>query len=446
MARPFFKILLIEDNPGDAELVKCMLGNVGDATFQIHWEQALLPALDRLARGDMDLVLLDVSLPDAHDLDGLNAIHTHAPSLPVVLVTGWDSDSLALRAVQGGAQDYMVKGKLEGAALGRALQRAIVRQRAQMGASTADSAQPRAMVVGLLGAKGGVGNTTIACHLAGEFYRQTGGKVLLMDLDRTANAIAFLMNAKGAYSILDASADILRLDRDMWLKLVASGGPGVDILQSAGPACQEAQYPTVERIRFIIRFVRTLYQFIVIDMGRLSPFSAKIAEEVTRLYLTTTCDVLGLYEAKGVAHALTESGFNPDQLALVINQATRLPTFSDSELEKMLGVRVEATLPETRGDFAEAGLAGKRLGESRTFQKRVAQFAAGIAGMEKNAASPKTSLSIRLLSRLRGAIPAPVAVPRRDVSQARSSWTPQASEGHESAPSGLTMSTNQRPD
>jgi hypothetical protein len=147
-----------------------------------------------------------------------------------------------------------------------------------------------------------------------------------------------------------------------------------------------------------------------------------------------------------VAHALTESGFNPDQLALVINQATRLPTFSDSELEKMLGVRVEATLPETRGDFAEAGLAGKRLGESRTFQKRVAQFAAGIAGMEKNAASPKTSLSIRLLSRLRGAIPAPVAVPRRDVSQARSSWTPQASEGHESAPSGLTMSTNQRPD
>ena len=103
MAPPLFKILLIEDNPGDAELVKDMLASAGDATFQVHWAQALLPGLDRLARGDMDLVLLDVSLPDAHDLDGLTAVRIQAPDIPVVLLTGWDSESLALRAVQGGA-------------------------------------------------------------------------------------------------------------------------------------------------------------------------------------------------------------------------------------------------------------------------------------------------------------------------------------------------------
>jgi Flp pilus assembly CpaE family ATPase len=176
----------------------------------------------------------------------------------------------------------------------------------------------------------------------------------------------------------------------------------VDIIQSAGPACQEAQRPTAERIRFIIRFVRTLYRFIVIDMGRLNPFSAKVAEEATRLYLVTTSDVLGLNEAKGVAHALSQAGFNPDQLALLINQASRRPTFSSSELEKMLGVRVEATLPESRGDFAEASLAGKRLGESRAFQKHIAQFAATIAGVERNAPAPKPRFSF-LPGVLRGA-------------------------------------------
>src|ERR1035437_4166634 len=106
LAQPVFRVLLIEDNRGDAELVKDMLADATDAKFQVHWAEALLPGLDRLARGDIDLVLLDVSLPDSHGLEGLNAIRILSPDLPVVLLTGWDNESLALRAVQSGAQDY----------------------------------------------------------------------------------------------------------------------------------------------------------------------------------------------------------------------------------------------------------------------------------------------------------------------------------------------------
>jgi Flp pilus assembly CpaE family ATPase len=216
-----------------------------------------------------------------------------------------------------------------------------------------------------------------------------------MDLDWAANAIAFLMNAKGSYTILDASNDILRLDQDLWAKLVTSGGNGVDIIQSAGLACQEEQRPKAERVRFVIRFVRPLYRFVVIDMGRLSPFSARVAAEVSRLYLITTCDVLGLNEAKETAHALCQTGFNPDQVALVLNQAPKRSTFSNSELEKILGVRVEIMLPETRADFSDASLDGKRLGESRVFQKHIAQFAASIAGVDvdKDAQPPKNRFS-----------------------------------------------------
>lgn len=389
LSQPVFRVLLIEDNPGDAELVKDMLADAGEAKFQVHWAEALLPGLDRLARGDIDIVLLDVSLPDSHDLDGLNAIRIQAPSLPVVLLTGWDSESLALRAVQSGAQDYLGKGKLEGAVLARTLQRAIVRQQTQTAASPAEPGQERAVVVGLLGAKGGVGTTTIACHLGKELKRQTGGRVLLMDLDAAANAIAFLMNAEGPYSILNASEDVLRLDRDLWAKLVASGTDGVDIIQSGGPACREEQRPRAERVRFVLRFVRSLYQFIVIDMGRLSPFSAKIAEDASRLLLISTFDVLGLHEAKGTAHALGQAGFNHDQLALVLNQASQRPAFTDSELEKILGVRVETVLPDARKDFAHASLDGKRLGESHAFQQQVAQLAARIVDPAKDTQPPK---------------------------------------------------------
>ena len=391
--QPVFCVLLIEDNPGDAELVKDMLASASDAVFQVHWANALLPGLDRLGRGDIDLVLLDVSLPDSHGLDGLNAIRVLSPDLPVVLLTGWDSESMALRAVQSGAQDYLVKGKLEGAALARTLQHAIVRQRTRAASSPTDPRYESATVVGLLGVKGGVGTTTIACHLGRELKRQTGGRVLLMDLDGAANSIAFLMNVKGAYTILDASNDILRLDQDRWAKLVASGSDEVDIIQSAGLACQEEQRPKAERLRFVIRFVRSVYQFVVIDMGRLSPFSARVAEEVDRLHLVSTCDVLGLNEAKGTAQALCQAGFDRDRLPLVLNQGPKPPIFSIGELEKILGLRVEILLPETRGDFSDASRDGKRLGESRAFQKHVAQFAARIAGVEKDTQPPKPRFS-----------------------------------------------------
>ena len=63
MPQPVLRVLLIEDNPGDAELVKETLADAGG--FQVHCASALLPGLDRVARGDIDLVLLDLNLPDA---------------------------------------------------------------------------------------------------------------------------------------------------------------------------------------------------------------------------------------------------------------------------------------------------------------------------------------------------------------------------------------------
>jgi Flp pilus assembly CpaE family ATPase len=393
MVETALNILLIEDNPGDAELVKETLMDAGGAAFKVHCADALLPGLDRLARGDIDLVLLDLSLPDSRGLDGLNAIRIHAPSIPVVLLTGLDSESVALQAVQSGAQDYLVKGTLQGSSLARALQHAMVRQRTQFSAAQADPRQERATVVGLMGAKGGVGTTTVACHLGRELKRQTGGAVLLMDLDGAANPISFLMNANGPYSILDASSDILHLDQNRWEKLVAKGADGVDIIQSGGQPWQAERRPRSERVRFVIRLVRSFYRYIVVDMGQLSPSSVRVAEECGILYLLSTCEILGLNEAKWAAHGLTQAGIDSDRFAVVLNQAPRPRSFSVQDLEKILGVQVAAMLPEVRQDFADAMLDGKRLGESRGFHKHIVELAASIAGVERNSPAPKPRFS-----------------------------------------------------
>jgi Flp pilus assembly CpaE family ATPase len=392
LPQPVLRVLLIEDNPGDAELVKETLSAVGPAEFQIHWTQALLPGLDRLAAGDIDLVLLDMSLPDSRGLDGLKAIRIHAPHVPVVLLTGLDNESLALRAMQSGAQDYLVKGTLMGAALARILQHAIVRHQIHAESPLPASVQQQAKVLGFLGAKGGVGVTTIACHIAAELKRQTAGRVLVMDLDLSGNSMGFLMQAETTYGILEASNDILHLDEVRWEKLTSKVAGGLEVVLSRGPTCSEEDQPRAERVGFVLRFVRSLYEWIIVDLGRLSPFSARVAKEASRLYLVSTCDLLGLAEAKSTARALFELGFDSDRMALVLNQATARVGFSQRELERMLGVPVEAMLPECRQDFADSLLDGKRLGESRKFQKRVAEWAAGITGAQKEAPAPTPRL------------------------------------------------------
>jgi signal transduction histidine kinase len=125
------KLLLIEDNPGDARLIREALREVGGERFDLQHADRLATGLARLDEGGLHLVLLDLSLPDSHGLDTVARTHAQAPDVPIVVLTGLDDEALALKALETGAQDYLVKGDADGRALSRAIRYAIERQRAE---------------------------------------------------------------------------------------------------------------------------------------------------------------------------------------------------------------------------------------------------------------------------------------------------------------------------
>jgi DNA-binding NarL/FixJ family response regulator len=151
-------VLLVEDNPGDAGLLQALLDEGADAgragggtprTVSVRWVQRLSAAREALADGGpVDVVLLDLTLPDARGMDTVSQMRAAAPSLPVVVLTGLDDEALALRAMQAGAQDYLVKGAFTGAGLHRALHRAVERQRLVDAARRATAA--RDLVLGVV--------------------------------------------------------------------------------------------------------------------------------------------------------------------------------------------------------------------------------------------------------------------------------------------------------
>jgi signal transduction histidine kinase len=120
-------VLLIEDNPGDADLVRLRIVE-SRSDVDVHCVDRLSAGLDHLALQAPALVLLDLNLPDSHGAETFRKLLSKAPGVPVVVLSGQDDEELALKAVHQGVQDYLVKGSFDGHQLARAMHYAMERQ------------------------------------------------------------------------------------------------------------------------------------------------------------------------------------------------------------------------------------------------------------------------------------------------------------------------------
>jgi diguanylate cyclase (GGDEF)-like protein/PAS domain S-box-containing protein len=121
-------LLLVEDNPGDARLLREMLNEAGAHKTEMTQVESMGEAERHLAAALFDIILLDLGLPDAQGLEAVRRARAIAPRVPLVVLTGLDDETLAARALQEGAQDYLIKGQIETRGLLRALRYAVERK------------------------------------------------------------------------------------------------------------------------------------------------------------------------------------------------------------------------------------------------------------------------------------------------------------------------------
>jgi len=126
-------ILLIEDNPGDAKLLELTFRDESFTELaspdDITHVESLAAGREELAATDYDVVFLDLGLPDSSGLETLDRLMEDDPETPVIVLTGLDDQERAIQAIQGGAQDYLVKGEITGDALSRSIRYAIERRK-----------------------------------------------------------------------------------------------------------------------------------------------------------------------------------------------------------------------------------------------------------------------------------------------------------------------------
>jgi signal transduction histidine kinase/DNA-binding response OmpR family regulator len=130
MSKPL-RILLVEDNPGDADLIQEMLPAGEDPEFTVHCVTRLSDAVCYLRKKETDLAILDLDLPDSNGIETVRIARQAAPELPIVVLTGNPDERVGIAAVQGGAQDFLIKGQTQRNHLARVIRYAVQRQCAE---------------------------------------------------------------------------------------------------------------------------------------------------------------------------------------------------------------------------------------------------------------------------------------------------------------------------
>jgi Flp pilus assembly CpaE family ATPase len=390
------RVLLVEDNIVNARFAEGLLAHVDDQAFQVQRADTLLAALDLLVRNTFDVALVDLSLPDSNGLETFFTIHRHAPGLPIIILTSLDDAAVALTAVRHGAQDYINKASLKKDTLVRALDYAIARSRNPPEPAT--RVHDNAAVIGLLGSNGGVGTTTVACHWTLELHRQTDQKVLLIDLEASSTGAAFLMKQNAPHTLLDAMQNLHRLDAALWSGFVCSPREGVDLLQAPGIAGIQDP-PTAERVRHILRFARTLYDWVVVDMGRLTVCSLATLEETKDLFVVTTPELPALFETKRLLRRLLDAGFPPERLRLLLNRKAKWISLNAGDIEKALGYPLYESIADDSLEMNEAYADGQFLDEKLQMRKTIARVIRKWRGIEEK---PSTRPGLGFLRLARG--------------------------------------------
>jgi two-component system, cell cycle response regulator len=235
------RVLLIEDNPGDARLIRELLSEIKETCFEVEWVPELSAGLERLDESAVDMVLIDLSLPDSQQHETLVAVHDRALRQPMVVLTGLDDDSLAMWAVAQGAQDYLIKDRIDPDRLARSIFYALERHRLQLALHTMMLTDD---LTGLFNRRGFLSLAEEQWKVARR--KQQTLSIVFIDLDGLKQINDTFGHAQGSQALVDAAgvlkatfrdSDIIaRVGGDEFMVLVVEAAPG-----SASTICARVQ-------------------------------------------------------------------------------------------------------------------------------------------------------------------------------------------------------------
>jgi pilus assembly protein CpaE len=337
-----------------------------------------------------DVIVID--LRRAADVPpAVAAIRRQHPATGVVLVAATLDPTMLVQAMRAGVNE-VVSEPVTQADLERAITRVVVQR------STADTG----MVFGFVGAKGGVGTTTVAVNVATSLAAiAKPGRTLLADLHQAGGDAAVFLGAEPRFSMLDALDNTQRLDQTFLRGLVTHVAPNLDLLGS--PERSVASQVDPVKIRTVIDFLATAYKYVVLDLPRSDGAILDALDKVNAVVIVANQELATVKSASRMAGTLRQR-YGPDKVSVVLSRSDRQADIGHADVERAIGSQIAYTFPSDYRLALQALNKGRpiALDNHNELSGSFKRFAFSLAGVRPDRTTARAGLFGRLTQPRRG--------------------------------------------
>jgi pilus assembly protein CpaE len=313
-------------------------------------------------------------------------VRRQSPDTAVVMVVSTLEPALLVEAMRAGINE-LVTEPLSQSDLEQAIARVAGRQRAGSPAH----------VFGFIGAKGGVGTTTVAVNVAialGSLAKPD--RCLLIDLHQAGGDAALFLGVEPRFSVLDALENTKRLDQTFLRSITSEVAPHVDLL--ASPDRATSTTPDAATVRTLIDFAADIYKYVVLDLHRGDSVVLDSLDRVSRLVIVANQELPTVKAASRLAGVLRQR-YGPDKISVVLGRTDRQADIGYDDVERTLGLRVTHTVPSEYRTALQALNKGRPmvLDNHNDLSAAFKQIALDLAGVRaERESAPRTGLFGRL--------------------------------------------------
>lgn len=345
MNRSRYKILLVEDNPGDAGLFREMLSEASQLEFEIDVARDLTEAFAFMSQSAYDLIVLDLALPDSRGIETFGVVQERGLDIPILVLTGERDTALALRAVREGAQDYLIKGDISSTALARSVVYSIERYRQQKENVQRALSRRAGRIISFIGVKGGVGTTTVAHNVASLLAKQH--HTVLIELSPGPESLSLYTHAKPSRDLRglvnlaalqitssDVSESICRLPQGLQVLFCPQGVPMSSEIS--------ADHATA-----ILNRACELAEFVILDLPRAPMASTQAAIRGSAcIVLVANPEEVSVAAASNTAELLKSWGLSSALVGVaVVNKGHHATPLKPSDVSLPSGCKLVGVIP-----------------------------------------------------------------------------------------------------
>jgi pilus assembly protein CpaE len=352
-------------------------------------------SLDQLAEGAPDSRPSDVLLVDLRGCPtlppALARVRRRHPTTPIVVVAARLDPTVVVDAMRVGVNEFLSE-PVSIADLEAAFVRVVVDR----------SGSPAGQVFAFVGAKGGVGTTTLAVNVATTLSMLSGGRTLFLDLHLTGGDAAVFLGVEPKFSVIDALENAHRLDESFFRSLISRGKSGPDLLASSEHlVATPFESP---RIRSLIEFTMQFYRFVVVDVSPLNPMVLDALDPASAIVVVTSQEVASVRSGSRLWSALSHR-YGREKAKVVVGRANSLTELSRDDLERALGTGIRHEIPNNYQVALQAVNSGRPLAMENHTQlaSSISTLARELAGLsaDKGDGPPRGGLFGRLSGRRR---------------------------------------------